>query len=130
MESVLTASGLAQRLIPPQRNKEHPRARYIELRNPPSERTAGLGIAISPDTGAPRQIVSQFGWPGPWQAVGGMQNQRPSDPGTADMVGQALTDVATQLMRQLRDECAPAISGQPACARVSQGRAERCTLGT
>ena len=130
MESVLVASQLVGRFIPPQPNKDYPRARSFELRNPPTERTAGLGIAIKPTTGAPRYIHAQFGWPGPWQAVGGMQNQRPSDPGTADMVGQALTDVATQLIRQLRDECAPTIPGQPACARISQGQVERCTLGT
>lgn len=126
LESVLTASQLVLRYIPARPNQ--PRARYFELRNPPSERTAGLGIAILPGRGAPEQIVAQFAWPGPWQGTNGMQ--KPSDPGTADMVGDALTGITAVLMRELRAQCAPTITGQPACSRISQGRAERCTLGS
>jgi hypothetical protein len=126
MESVLIASQVVDRFIP--ERPENPRARYFELRNPLTERTTGLGIAIRPVSGAPQRIVAQFAWPGPWQGTNGMQT--PSDPGTSAMVGQAMTEIATRLIRELRAECAPTLPGEPSCSRIAQGRSERCTLGT
>jgi hypothetical protein len=128
MDGVFAASQLAERFISPRR-PEYRRSRYFVLRNPPSQRTTGMGVAILPDTGTPRRLVLEFGWPGPWQGTGGMKPP-PKDQRMSDLEGESLTDIGTGLLRELRAQCVPMASGETTCMRVKEGRAQRCTLGT
>lgn len=127
MDGVLAASQLADRYVIPRR-AEHRRARYFVLRNPPNQRTTGMSVAILPDTGTPRRLVLEFGWPGPWQGTGGMKPP-PRDQGMSNLEGEALTDMGTALLRELRAQCVPMAPGETACVRVEEGRAQRCTIG-
>ena len=123
-DAVLAASPMVERLY--SRRLDNPRARYVVLRNPPSERGPGLGFAIEPKRGTPRQLVLSFPWPRPWRGSGMVT---PIDPKIADMEGEALTDMGSSLLRDIRAQCAPMAPGEISCSRVEQGRSQRCVLG-
>jgi len=128
VDGVLAASQVVERFITGRR-PEHPRSRYFVLKNPPSQRTTGMIVAILPDTGKPRRLVLEFGWPGPWQGEGGMKPP-PRDQGMSNLEGEALTDMGTALLRDLRAECVPTAPGETACMKVNEGRVQRCAIGT
>jgi hypothetical protein len=126
VDAVLTNSPLVER-ITAARGGAFPRARYIVLRNPPSPRTTSLRFAVEPSRGAPRELVVEYAWPGPWQGNNGMKP--PPDRKTSEIEGEMLTDISAGLLREVRAQCAPAAPGEPACSRVAQGRTGRCVLG-
>ena len=128
VDAVLANSPLVKRVTTP-RSGDNPRARGIVLRNPPSPRTTGLGFAIVPAHGAPRQLVVEFSWPGRWQGEGGMKPP-PQDPQASAIEGETLRDVAATLLRDMHAQCAPAAPGEPTCTRVAQGQRGRCVLAT
>ena len=46
--------------------------------------------------------------------------QPPADPRASDIEGEMLTDISAGLLRDVRAQCAPTASGEPACSRVAQ----------
>ena len=124
MDAVLAASPMVERLY--SRRLDGSRARYVALRNPPSERAPGLGFAIEPKSGTPRQLVLSFPWPRPWRGSGMVT---PIDPKISDMEGEALTDMGSSLVREIRAQCAPMAPGELSCSRVEQGSRQRCVVG-
>ena len=128
VDAVLTNSPLFERALT-KRRVDRPRARGLMLRNPPGAHPTGLGVAITPARGAPREIVVDYAWPGPWQGTGGGMKP-PADPKVSDVEGAMLADISAGLLSELRAECAPSAPGEPVCSRVAQGRTGRCVLGT
>ena len=126
MDAVLAGSPLIERIRTSPRN-DLPRSRGVELRNPPSPRSKGLGFTINPARGTPRELVVGYAWPGTWQGTNGMQP--PPDQHVSDTEGAMMTDIATTLLRDVRAQCAPTANGEPACTRVNQGRTGRCVIG-
>jgi len=126
MDNVLAHSTLVERIRPDGR-RVHPRSRGVELRNPPSLRLRGLGFAVNPERGTPRELAVEYVWPGTWVGAGGMQP--PPDARSAELEGVMMTDIATALLSDVRAQCAPTAPGEPACSRVSQGRTGRCSIG-
>ena len=124
MQAVLAASPMVERFL--SRQLDNPRARYVVLRNPPSDRATGVGFAIEPKHGTPRQLVLSFPWPRPWRGSGMVA---PMDPKITDMEGEALTDMGSSLAREIRAQCAPMAPGELACTRVEDGRRQRCVAG-
>ena len=127
VDAVLAGSPYVERQLT-KRASANPRKRYVILRNPPSPRSTGLGFAVEPLRGVPREFVVEYAWPGPWQGTSGMKP--PPDQRTSDIEGQMMADIGAELLRQVRSECAPAAPGEPVCSRVAQGRSGRCVLGT
>jgi len=126
MDAVLANSPLIERVKTSPR-RDLPRSRYAELRNPPGPLSKGLGFAVNPASGTPRELVVGYAWPGPWQGRNGMQP--PPDRQVSDIEGETMTDIATALLREVRAQCAPTTPGEPACSRVDQGRSGRCVIG-
>jgi len=128
VDAVLANSPLIER-VTTSRRSDHPRARYLVLRNPPSPRSTSLAFVINPSRGAPRELVVEYAWPGPWQgSTGGMQP--PPDQRTAYIEGQTLADIGAGLLRDVRTQCAPNAPGEAVCSKVAAGRTGRCVIGT
>ena len=123
MHAVLATSPMVERRDSLRLGNE--RARLVVLRNPPSERAVRLLVAIEPKQGTPRQLAVSCPWPRPWRGTGMVT---PIDPKIADMEGEALTDMGSSLAREIRAQCAPDVPGELACARVEQGRTQRCVV--
>src|SRR3982751_2300945 len=85
MDAVLANSPLIER-VTTSRRSDHPRTRYLVLRNPPGPRSSVLGFAVEPSRGTPRELVVEYAWPGPGQEANGMQP--PPDPRASDIEGQ------------------------------------------
>ena len=54
----------------------------------------------------------------------------PKDQGMSNLEGEALTDMGTSLLRELRAQCVPMAPGETACLRVNDGHTQRCSIGT
>jgi hypothetical protein len=128
VDAVLDASPIVEQVTTARRRDDHLRTRYVVLRNPPGPRTTSLLFTVVPSSGAPRELVVEYVWPGPWQGQNGMQP--PPDPKVSEVEGETMADIGAGLLREVRAECAPTAPGQPACSRVAQGRGGRCVLGT
>lgn len=124
---VLATSSFVER-VSTARGGDYPRSRYVTLLNPPGPRTTGLRFVVEPSRGAPRELVVEYTWPGPWQGTNGMQP--PPDPKVSDVEGETLADIGSWLLRAVRAHCAPNAPGEPACSRIAEGRRGRCVLGT
>ena len=127
VDAVLAGSPYVERQLT-KRASANPRKQYVKLRNPPGPLSTGLGFAVEPARGAPREFVVEYAWPGPWQGTNGMKP--PPEKRASDIEGQMMADIGAELLRQVRSECAPAAPGEPVCSRVAQGRSGRCVLGT
>lgn len=127
MNAVLNGSSFVDQ-VAASRPPRVPRKRYLTLRDPPGPHTKGLTFNVLPSSGAPRELVVEYYWPGRQQEIPGMQP--PPDPKVTDGEGEALADIGTRLLREVKAQCAPTVPGEPVCARVAQGQVGRCVLGT
>jgi len=104
--------------------RDHPRTVYARFVNPPDPTVGGMELVVVPIRGTPTQVAVEYTlWTGTLY--------KPGVPNLSKLNAPAVEATGAQLLRDVRDRCAPTAAGAPACSlsTLNEKITGRCSVG-